>query len=232
MSLSRAQLGPSAIQQALADYRAGDYESALVSLAEAQVREEDYLDLAYVLGLCHVRLGRWDEALLYLEQVVTADADGPRVRQCRQTLAYVYAVTGRTKLAEYELKKLVEAGLETPQIYATLGYAAWNQGRLDEGLRWYGKALELDPDNANALNGYGYLLACSGRDLPRALTSCRKALDGDPSNPAYQDSLGWAYFRLGMLPEAARHLSQAAELLADQPEVANHIKALNEARKA
>ncbi|HOX93072.1 MAG TPA: tetratricopeptide repeat protein, partial [Spirochaetales bacterium] len=185
MNHTGKNLEPSSIQRAMAEYRSGDYEAALLSLAETQVSEEDYLELAYVLGLCHVRLQRWDEALLYLEQVVTSGMEGPRVLQCRQTLAYVYALTGRAKLAEYELKKLVEAGTETPQVYATLGYAAWSQGRLEDGLSWYSKALELDPENTNALNGQGYLLACSGRDLPKALTSCRKALDGKPNNPAY-----------------------------------------------
>ena len=114
----------------MAEYRAGEYESALVSLVEAEVDEDDCLDLAYVLGLCHVRLGRHDEALLYLEQVVTGGADGPRVEQCRLSLAYVYAVTGRTKLAEYELGKLLDAGKETPQVCAAMGYASWAQGRL------------------------------------------------------------------------------------------------------
>lgn len=215
----------------MSDYRAGDYESALVSLAEAAVDEDDYLELAYVLGLCHVRLGRYDEALLYLEQVVTGGAADARVEQCRLSLAYVYSLTGRTKLAEYELRKLIDAGRETPQIYATLGYASWAQGKLEDGLRWYGRALELDPENANALNGYGYLLACAERELPRALSACRKALDGDPGNPAYQDSLGWTYLKLGMVEEAEKHLSSAAALLADNPEVASHLRALGKARR-
>jgi tetratricopeptide (TPR) repeat protein len=62
-------------------------------------------ELAYFLGLCYTKLERYDEALLYLEQVVTAGQDPLRVYQCRLTLAYIYVITKRAKLAEFELKR-------------------------------------------------------------------------------------------------------------------------------
>jgi len=224
--------GLKALEKAGAEYRAGDYESAVATLTAATVDEGDYLELSYLLGLSYARLGRFDEALLYLEQVVTQSDDDERSRQCRFTLAYVYAVTGRSKLSEYELKKLVEASIETTQVCAALGHANWKQGRLEEGLRWYEKALALSPENPTALNGYGYLLACSGKDLEKALTCCRKALDDDPDNPAYADSLGWAYFRLGMLSEAGRYLRAAAGALAGDAESREHIAELEKAARA
>jgi tetratricopeptide (TPR) repeat protein len=216
----------SIIAKAMAEYKAKDYEAALVTLSAAPVDENDYLDLAYLLGLCHVRLERFDEALLYLEQVVTSGGEDERTRQCRLTLAYVYSITGRTKLAEYELRKLIDSEHgPTVQVCSALAYVQWVQGKRDEALSWYVRALEYDPENLNALNGYGYLLACTGKDLKKALTCCRKALDGDPGNPAYSDSLGWAYFQLGMISEAAPYLQAAAELLVDHPDVMKHLKA-------
>ena len=228
--MKKKKSASSIIARAMAEYRAKDYESALVTLAEAPVDEDDYLELAYLLGLCHVRLARFDEALLYLEQVVTSGGEDERTRQCRLTLAYVYSVTGRSKLAEYELRKLLSMeGGNSVQVCATLAYVHWLQGKRDEALSWYVKALEHDPENLNALNGYGYLLACTGKDLKKALTCCRKALDGDPGNPAYSDSLGWAYFQLGMFTEAAPYLQAASELLADHPDVKKHLTAFRKA---
>ncbi|MBN2875604.1 MAG: tetratricopeptide repeat protein [Spirochaetales bacterium] len=221
--------GAAAIARATDEYRAGEYEAALATLASATVDEEDYLDLAYLLGLCYSRLERFDEALLYLEQVVTQGDNGPRIFQCRMSLAYIYAATGRSKLAEYELEKLVEASRVSTQVCAALGHANWKQGKLDEGLSWYRKALELDAENPTALNGYGYLLACAGKELDVALTHCRKALDADPHNPAYADSLGWACFKLGRLDEAARYLYAAAAELGDEAESRSHVEALEKA---
>lgn len=214
----------------MAEYRAKDYEAALVTLAESPADEDEYLELAYLLGLCHVRLSHFDEALLYLEQVVTSGEEDERTRQCRLTLAYVYSVTGRNKLAEYELRKLLSMeGGSSVQVNSALAYVHWLQGKKDEALNWYVKALDLDPENLNALNGYGYVLACTGKDLKKALTCCRKALDGDPGNPAYSDSLGWAYFQMGMIAEAAPYLQAASELLADHPDVKRHLDSYRKA---
>jgi len=224
--------GTKAIARAGSEYRAGDYESAIATLAAATVDEDDYLDLAYLLGLCYARLKRFDEALLYLEQIVTQGEGDSRALQCRMTLAYVYSMTGRSKLAEYELSKLIESSEETTQVCAALGHANWKQGRLDEGLRWYARALDLDPDNPTALNGYGYLLACAGKDLDKAVTCCRKALNSDPGNPAYSDSLGWAYFKLGKLAEAGSYLRAAAKTLADDVESREHIETFEKAVRA
>ncbi len=221
--------GAQAIAAAMEEYRAGDYESALATLAQTTVDEEHYLDLAYLLGLCYARLGRWDEALLYLEQVVTQGEDGSRTSQCRMMLAFVYSSTGRSKLAEYELQKLVDASRETTQVCAALGHANWKLGRLDEGLRWYRKALDIDSDNPTALNGYGYLLACADRDLEVALSYCRKALDSDPKNPAYADSMGFVCLKLGKLDAAAQYLKAASQILGDNEEIQEHMLAYEKA---
>lgn len=189
-------------------------------------RDETRMREAYLIGLERTREGEWDEALLYLEQVVTGEPETERGRQCRMALAYVYAMTGRFRLAEYEVRKLMEAGVESVQLYAFQGYAAWAQGRPDEAIRLYEKALELDPDNANALNGLGYVLACEGRDSARALTCCRKAVDKKPENPAYLDSLGWAYYRLGFIEEARTYLGRALARAPDESEILAHVRAL------
>jgi Flp pilus assembly protein TadD len=179
---------------------------------------------AYALGLERARSGEWDEALLYLEQVVTGEPGSERGKQCRMALAYVYAMTGRFRLAEYEVRKLMESGAESAQLWAFLGYAAWAQGKADEAIDKYGKAVALDPENANALNGLGYALACEGREPAKALTCCRKAVDKKPVNPAYLDSLGWAYYRLGYVEEARDYLGRALARAPDESEIQSHAR--------
>ena len=224
--MNRNSPGQKAIDKAVAEYKAGDYEAALVTLAGATVDEDDYLDLAYLLGLCYTRMQKYDEALLYLEQLVTSGVEDARIAQCRFSLAYIYSVTGRSKLAELELKKLLEEFGESARTFSVLGYAFWAQGRKQEALEAYKKALTLEPNNKSALNGCGYVMACLDTELPKALRYCEKAMAADPENPAYADSLGWVHYKMGKIESAARFVGKAARKFKGHPEIASHVDAI------
>lgn len=69
--------------------------------------------------------------------------------------------------------------------------------------------LELDPDNAEALNYLGYFYAERGVNLKEAEALLNRALKLEPDNPFYLDSLGWVYFRMGRCREALDHVQRA-----------------------
>ena len=195
-----------------------------LKLDSSALGAEDGAELAYYLGLSYTKLERYDDALLYLEQVVTAAADPLRVYQCRLALAYMYVITGRSKLAEFELGRLVKGGYESIQIYTTLAYAAWAQRQFQKAVDFYEKALELDGASTTALNGLGYILADSDIDVRRGVALCRRAVDKKPQSAAYLDSLGWAHFKNGDLSEARLWLRRAFELSPHQKEIKKHMK--------
>ena len=96
-------------------------------------------------------------------------------------------------------------------------------GRSPEAERLLRQILVIEPRNANALNYLGYMLANRGEQLDEAITLVRRALETDPANGAYLDSLGWAYFRKGDLDAAEKYLAAAAERLPDNSEVQEHL---------
>ena len=51
----------------------------------------------------------------------------------------------------------------------------------------------------------------------------RLALEVDPGNPSYLDSLGWAHFRRGELQEAEKYLTPAAEQLPRNAVIQDHL---------
>ena len=61
-------------------------------------------------------------------------------------------------------------------------------------------------------------------DIMRGLRLCRKAVDARPQNPAYLDSLGWAYYKSGDLIEARTWLRRALELAPKEKEIQKHFK--------
>jgi Tfp pilus assembly protein PilF len=83
--------------------------------------------------------------------------------------------------------------------------------------------LKESPDNPIALNNLGYFLLERGERFDEALTMIRKAVDTDPTNPSFLDSLGWAYFRLGKLAEAELYLKEALRNDSASPTINEHL---------
>ena len=175
----------------------------------------DKLEVSYYLGLCYTKLERYDDALLFLEQVVTSGGNFERVLQCRFLLAVIYALSGRKRLADFELNKLL-----------ALAFIAWEQNDTERCLNYYEQSLRKDPDNVSSLNGLGYVLACQEKDLTRALSLCKQAVKSAPKSAACLDSLGWVYYKLGLYKDAMQYLQQAELLDTTNVEIAEHIKSV------
>ena len=208
-------------------YKEGEYSKSLAFfLSLPSDVPVDKMEVAYFLGLCYVKLQNYDEALLFLEQVVTSGAQLERVLQCRFLLAVIYALSGRKRLADFELGKLLETGYKPASVYAAIAFVAWEQNDTEKCLSYYEKSLENDPDNVTSLNGLGYVLACTEKDLTRALSLCKQAVKSSPKSAACLDSLGYVYYKLGLYEDAKNYLSQAEKIDGDNEEIAKHMKDL------
>ena len=154
-----------------------------------------------------------------------------RVLQCRYLLAVIYCLSGRKKLADFELNKLLDTGYKPASVYASLAYVAWEQGKVDLSLDYYEKALEDDSENPTALNGLGYVLACEGEDLTKALSCCKKALDILPESAACLDSLGWVYYKMGLYSESKKFLNRAMKADSSNPIIVEHLQEVKKAEE-
>ena len=214
-------------EEAVRLYNMKRWDSALQTFHNVDTSSftpEEKMELAYYLGLCYTKLERYNDAVLYLEQVVTGEAGPLRICQCRLTLAYIYMITKRPRMAEFELDRLIKGGFKSVQIYTMTAYAAWMQKQHERAVKMYENALDIDPNNATAMNGLGFLLVDSGADLRRGLELCRKAVDKRPQSAAYMDSLGWAYYKSGQLTEARQWLRRALDLAPRQRDISSHMK--------
>jgi len=73
------------------------------------------------------------------------------------------------------------------------------------------QVLDEFPEDVGAMNDLGYLWADQNQHLQRALAMTRQAVAAEPDNPAYRDSLGWVYYRLGRFEEAAAEIELATK---------------------
>ena len=215
------------LSQGIEFYNQKKYSDALTFfLTLSSETGAESLDVAYYLGLCYAKLSRYEDSLLYLEQVVTAGKDEDRVLQCRLILAVIYSLSGRKRLAAFELNKLLEAEYKPASVYAALAFVAWEQSDTEKCLDYYEKSLDADPENVTALNGMGYVLACEDKDLTKALSFCKKAVKASPNSAACLDSLGWVYYKLGLYDDAKKYLEMAEAIDGNNEEIANHIKSV------
>jgi tetratricopeptide (TPR) repeat protein len=111
---------------------------------------------------------------------------------------------------------------DTATMFA-LADAYADAGRGMDAEKLLRQVLAAEPANANALNYLGYLLAVRGEQLDEAIRLVRRALDVEPDNGAYLDSLGWAHYRRGDLDEAEKYLAAAAAKLPENSEIQDHL---------
>jgi tetratricopeptide (TPR) repeat protein len=108
------------------------------------------------------------------------------------------------------------------------GELAERQKHSDQAEQYFHQALELDPENTMTLNYLGYMWADKGIKLPEALKMIQKAVQIEPMNGAYLDSLGWVYFKMGEYELAEDNLRQAVNRDQTDPTVHMHLGDLYE----
>ncbi|MBV8114195.1 MAG: tetratricopeptide repeat protein [Silvibacterium sp.] len=146
-------------------------------------------------------------------------------------LANIYTRLRRWKEASDAIDHAEQLSNKTDDKF----YVAFLRGALYERQKLYDqaevefrKALTLDPNNSMTLNYLGYMLADHGMKLQEALGMIKKAVEIDPQNYAYLDSLGWAYFKLGQYSQAEADLRKAVERNSTDATVHDHLGELYE----
>jgi tetratricopeptide (TPR) repeat protein len=84
-------------------------------------------------------------------------------------------------------------------------------GRNDEAEQQLDLVLDEYPEDPGAMNDLGYLWADRNEHLGRASRMLHKAVEAEPENASFRDSLGWLFYRQGKYAEAATELQKALE---------------------
>ena len=127
--------------------------------------------------------------------------------------------------ALHEAQLEEDADFVNAKFYFNYGAAAEQAGLYDKAADLLRKSIALDPDNsAEAFNYLGYMWADHNMNLDEAETMIRRALQSEPDNASYLDSLGWVEFRKGQFDRALDNLLQAAKTAQrEDPLVFEHI---------
>jgi len=111
------------------------------------------------------------------------------------------------------------------KFYFNYGATAEQAGLYEKAADLLRKSIALDPANAaEAYNYLGYMWADHNMHLDEAEEMIKHALEIEPNNGSYLDSLGWVEFRKGKFDQALVDLLRAAKNIErDDPIVFEHI---------
>jgi tetratricopeptide (TPR) repeat protein len=111
-----------------------------------------------------------------------------------------------------------------PQLTASLGQAYEHAGRIDAAIAVYEALIEGSPNNPAAINNLAALLLDYRTDEGSFQRALRLVSDFENSqDPAFLDTLGWAYYRLGEHEQAIFFLERAASNARRIPVLRYHL---------
>jgi len=212
---------------------AKEWQKATDVAKEAVQKLPTSRDLKMVLAAQQADMGDADKALKDVRAMLKGDANANSSsnsnsddRQVYITLAQMNTRLRRFSDAEQALDKAEQLSTKTEDkeyIWFLRGSTFEREKHYAEAEEQFKKVLASDPEHASALNYLGYMLADQNMKLEEALGYIKHAVDLDPANGAYLDSLGWAYFRLGKYELAEDNLLKASQKINTDPTVHDHL---------
>ena len=113
-------------------------------------------------------------------------------------------------------KRALACTFSNSAAHNNLGQALYQKGELEEAIRQYKQALEINPAYKDAQNNLGVALFAKG-DLEEAIAQYRKALEINPDDAGSLSNLGLAFLKKGDLDEA---ITQYRKVLKINPNLA------------
>lgn len=108
------------------------------------------------------------------------------------------------------------------KILQEKGFAAYQQGQLEEAEHYYRQAITLDRKNADSYNALGITLVAQ-KKIKEAIALFRKAIKLSPENASACLNLGAALRQKGALSEAIKWHQRAVELYPQNPHVHSYL---------
>jgi tetratricopeptide (TPR) repeat protein len=198
---------------------ARQFDRAEALAREALARDPGQPRMVRLRAQALLKAGQAAEATALLEKGAAAEPDN---RDYVIGLADLYADQRRTDDAVRILERARTTFGDDQTIAMRLAAVYDRGGRLDDAERELRRLIAADPLNGDALNSLAYLLADRGLKLPEAVALAQRALQVEPDNPAYLDTLGWALFKQGRIDEAAGPLGRAAGMLIGNSVIQDH----------
>jgi len=184
------------------------FEETIVEMKKAILKFPDDFVNNLILGLSLSQQNDIEGASRALEHAV-------RLNPNDLTALHAYGFTlnqlNRNDAALVYLDKALYLSPDNIQVIGTMGliYDSMDDFAMSDSL--YERALLIDSSDVLISNNYAYSLSERGIQLDRALELSEYAVEQEPTNSSYLDTIGWVHFKLGNLDKALKYIKLAME---------------------
>ncbi|MDO8549668.1 MAG: tetratricopeptide repeat protein [Ignavibacteria bacterium] len=194
-------------------------EAAKVMKEAVQLHPQDFV-VNLILGLSLAQSNNHLEAKEYLK---TASQLNPNDLTALSAYGYTLSQLKETEEAIRYLKKALVINPDDVNILGTLGLIYDSVEMWNECDTTYERALEIDSINATINNNYAYSLSERDIRLEEALEMAKIAIEKEPFNSSFLDTIGWVYFKLEDYEKAKEYLEKALEVANESPVIMDHL---------
>ena len=213
-----------AYQDIIDTYRdSKQWPQATAVAKEALQKLPDDRDLRMVLDAQLADTGDPEKPLADVRSLLKG---APEDREVYIRLAIMYTRLKRWPDAEEALNKAQQLSTKPEDkeyVDFLRGSTYEREKKYDQAEVEFKKVLAANPQSAITLNYLGYMNADRGVELEESLNYIKEAVSLEPTNGAYLDSLGWAYFKLGKYDLAEETLNKASLHMSSDPTVQDHL---------
>jgi tetratricopeptide (TPR) repeat protein len=194
-------------------------ETAKIMYEAVEIFPQDFI-INLILGLSLSQNGKYTESEPYLKTAVDLN---PGDINAISSYAYTLSQLKRNDEAESYLKKALIIAPNDVNLLGTLGLIYDSEERWAECDSVYKAALQIESENPLINNNYAYSLSERNERLEEALKMAEIAVEAEPNNSSYLDTIGWVFFKLGDYPKAKFYLEKAIEVGGEKPVMLEHL---------
>lgn len=213
------------------------FEEARYLIALTYFEKGDLVSAETQLRQITVTSPVFEEAILLLSRILQKDDPAAAVSELEKmiagndtrrisfyvVLATLYRDANRLDEAEKIFHQALQNYPAAPDLLFEYGLFLDRLGRSEEALSQMEKVIELNPQDAYALNYVGYTWADNGVNLDKSLEYILRATALKPEDGYIRDSLGWVYYRMGQVSKAIAELEKARGIVPDDPAINEHL---------
>lgn len=180
---------------------------------------EDYT-INILLGFSYSQLSNYNEAIKYLTKTVEIE---PKDVNALSALGYAYSEIGKTEDAIKYINRAITLAPDNVDLLGTLGLIYDGIEDWERCDSVYNLALKLDSSNALVLNNFAYSYSKRSINLDVALNMITRALEKEPANSSYLDTMGWIYYKLENFGKAKEYIEKSLEIGGEKSVILDHL---------